>query len=190
MFFQQNRQKLKAVKRSVSRKLLANTDHYVKKGKGLAPVYKRPLNECKNLQKAFKEQARMYRRITNKREDYHWRLAYELCGKYAIICLESLNMRWMSKKHGKKVGDYGFSNFKRILKYVAFRCGTTIVEIDKWYPSSQFCHDCGFQNKAIKDLRIREWDCPQCGHHLDRDRNAARNILKEGLRQFEAEAAS
>ena len=67
---------------------------------------------------------------------------------------------------------------------------TTIVEIDKWYPSSQFCHDCGFQNKAIKDLRIREWDCPQCGHHLDRDRNAARNILKEGLRQFEAEAAS
>ena len=84
------------------------------------------------------------------------------------------------------VADYGFSAFVTILKYVASRCGTAIVQIDKWYPSSQLCHDCGYQNKSVKDLRVREWTCPECGTHHDRDRNAARNILAEGLRQFEA----
>ena len=184
-FFQQNRNKLKKMQKRVSRKLLANTDHFVKKGKGQAPVYKRPLLECQNIQKCFKEQARLHRKIANQREAYHWHLAYELCNKYALISLESLNMRWMQKGHGKKVGDYGFSAFLTILKYVASRCGTTIVQIDKWFPSSQLCHDCGCQNKEIKDVRIREWTCPNCGEHHDRDRNAAKNILREGLRQFE-----
>ncbi len=185
-FFQQNRNKLKKMQRQVPRKLLANTDHFVKKGKGRVPVYKRPLGECKNIQKCFREQARLHRRIANQREAYHWHLAYELCSKYALICLESLNMRWMQKGHGKKVGDYGFSAFLTILKYVASQCGTTIIQIDKWFPSSQLCHDCGYQNKDIKDVRIREWDCPNCHEHHDRDRNAAKNILREGLRQFEA----
>lgn len=185
-FFQQNRNKLKKMQRKVSRKLLANTDHFVKKGKGQAPVYKRPLWECKNIQKCFKEEARLHRKIANQREAYHWHLAYELCSKYALICLESLNMRWMQKGHGKKVGDYGFSAFLTILKYVASRRGTTIIQIDKWFPFSQLCHDCGYQNKEIKDVRIREWNCPNCGkQHIDRDRNAAKNILREGLRQFE-----
>ena len=185
-FFQRNRNKLKKMQKKVSRKLLANTDHFVKKGKGQAPVYKRPLWECKNIQRCFKEQARLHRKIANQREAYHWHLAYELCSKYALICLESLNMRWMQKGHGKKVGDYGFSAFLTILKYVASRCGTTIIQINKWFPSSQLCHDCGYQNKEIKDIRIREWDCPNCHEHHDRDRNAAKNILREGLRQFEA----
>ena len=185
-FFQQNRSKLKKIQKKVSRKLLANTDHFIKKGKGQAPVYKRPLRECKNIQRCFKEQARLYRKIANQREACHWHLAYELCSKYAFISLESLNMRWMQKGHGKKVGDCGFSAFLTILKYVASRCGTVIVQIDKWFPSSQVCHDCGYQNKEIKDVRIREWTCPVCGKHHDRDRNAAKNILSEGLRQFEA----
>ena len=95
-------------------------------------------------------------------------------------------MRWMGKGHGKKVGDYGFSDFVRILQYVATRCGTTVVRVDKFFPSSQLCYGCGFKNKAVKSLLIREWDCPECGMHQDRDRNAAKNILKEGLRIFEA----
>ena len=95
-------------------------------------------------------------------------------------------MRRMQKVHGKKVREYGFSAFLTILKYVAPRCGTTIIQIDKWFPSSQICYDCGYQNKEIKDVRIREWTCPVCGKHHDRDRNAANNILKEGLRQFKA----
>lgn len=184
-FFQRNRNELKKMQKKVSRKLLANTDRFVKKGKGLAPVYKRSLRECKNIQKCFREQARLHKKTANQREAYHWHLAHELCSKYALISLESLNMRWLQKWHGKKVGDYGFAAFVTILKYVASRCGTTIVQIDKWFPSSQLCHDCGYQNKDIKDVRIREWTCPHCGSHHDRDRNAAKNILREGLRQFE-----
>lgn len=184
-FFKENQSRLKNMQKRVSRKLRANTDHFVKKGKGLAPVYKRPLAECRNIQKCFKDQARLQRKVANQREAYHWKLAQDLCAKYALICIESLNMRWMQKGHGKKVNDYGFGNFVKILEYVASRYGTTVVNVDKWFPSSQICHDCGFQNKAVKDLRVREWDCPNCHEHHDRDRNAARNILAEGLRIFE-----
>lgn len=183
-FFHQNRNKLKKMQKKVSKKLLANTNHFVKKGKGLAPVYKRPLYECKNIQRCFKEQARLHKKIANQREAYHWKLAQELCGKYALICIEKLNMRWMQKGHGKKVNDYGFAAFVTILEYVASRYGTTVVKVDKRFPSSQLCYDCGYQNKAVKDVRIREWDCPNCHKHHDRDRNAAKNILREGLRIF------
>ena len=183
-FFRRNRNKLKKMQRRVSKKLLSNTDHFVKKGKGFKPIYKRPLWQCKNIQKIFKAEARLHRKIRNQRQAYHWKLAYELCGKYAFISLESLNMRWMQKRHGKKVNDYGFSKFVKILQYVASRTGTTVVKIDKWYPSSQLCHECGYKNKEVKNLLIREWDCPQCRVHHDRDRNAAKNILAEGLRIF------
>lgn len=184
-FFHQNRNKLKRMQKKVSKKLLANTDHFVKKGKGLAPVYKRPLYECKNIQRCFKEQARLHKRIANQREAYYWKLTQELCEKYALICIETLNMKWMQKWHGKKINDYGFAAFATILEYVASRYGTTIVKVDKWFPSSQLCYDCGYQNKDAKDVRIREWDCPNCHEHHDRDRNAAKNILREGLRIFE-----
>ncbi|MGN8833584.1 RNA-guided endonuclease TnpB family protein, partial [Selenomonas montiformis] len=100
--------------------------------------------------------------------------------------LESLNMRWMQKSHGKKVNEYGFAKFVTILQYVASWCGTTVIKIDKWYPSSQLCSECGYKNKEVKNLQIREWYCPHCGRHHDRDRNAAKNILAEGLRAFHA----
>ena len=186
-FFQRARRNIKKCQQRLSRKLNANVDHYVKgKRGGNVPVWKRPIKECRNIQKGFKEVARLHRKVKNQREGYHWRLAQELCGKYALICIENLNMRWMSKGHGKKVGDYGFSDFVRILQYVAARCGTTVVRVDKFFPSSQLCYGCGFKNKAVKSVLIREWDCPECGMHHDRDRNAAKNILKEGLRIFEA----
>ena len=126
--------------------------------------------------------ARIYRKITNQRHDYHFKLARKLCQKYSIICLEDLNMKWMQKGHGKKVTDYGFGEFLLILEYTATKFGTKVVKVDKFFPSSQLCHDCGYQNKEIKDLKIREWTCPNCHEHHDRDRNAARNIKSEGLR--------
>ena len=185
-FFKQNQNRLKKIQRRVSRKLLTNTDHFEKKGRGLRPIYKRPLYQCRNIQKGFQEQARLHRRIANMREDFHWKLAQQLCSEYALICVESLNMKWMQAKYGKKVGDYGFGGFIRILEYVASRYGTTLVKVDKWYPSSQLCSHCGFKNPAVKNLRIRKWICPECGEVHDRDRNAAQNILREGLRIFEA----
>lgn len=135
-----------------------------------------------NQKKARLELARLYRKITNKRSDYHWKLAKYLCKKYSIICLENISMKQMQKKHGKKVMDYGFSEFINILEYVAPQFNTKVVKVDKFYPSSQLCNKCGYQNPEVKDLSIREWTCPSCGHHCDRDRNAAQNILDEGLR--------
>ena len=133
-------------------------------------------------QKAHENLARLYRKVTNQRNDFHWKLAQALCKKYAVICLEDLNMKFMQRKHGKKVMDYGFSEFMRILEYVASQHGTRIVKVDRFFPSSQFCSKCGYQNPQVKDLRVRSWRCPKCGEHHDRDRNAARNIHREGLR--------
>ena len=137
-----------------------------------------------NRHKAKLELARLHRKIANQRKDYHWKLARELCMKYSILCFENLDMKWMQKSHGKKVMDYGFAGFLNILEYVAQQFGTQIVRVDKFYSSSQLCSNCGFQNKEIKDVRIREWDCPNCQKHHDRDRNAAKNIHEEGLRIF------
>lgn len=139
-----------------------------------------------NRRKAQLVLARLYRKVSNQRKAYHWQLARELCKEYAIICLEDLNFKWMRKGHGKKVGDYGFSEFLNILEYVAPQFGTIVVRVDKFYPSSQLCHKCGYQNPEIKNLSVREWDCPSCRTHHDRDRNAAQNILDEGLRILSA----
>ena len=135
-----------------------------------------------NRRKAQLALARLHRKVANQRNAYHWQLARELCQKYAVICFEDLNMKWMQISHGKKVGDYGFGEFLNLLEYVASQFGSRIVRVDKFYPSSQLCHECGYQNTEVKDLSVREWDCPSCGHHCDRDRNAAKNILSEGLR--------
>ena len=82
------------------------------------------------------------------------------------------------------VGDLGFADFVNKLKYEASKAGSSVIEIDRFYPSSQICSNCGYQNKETKDLKLREWDCPECGIHHDRDINAAINILREGERIF------
>lgn len=124
----------------------------------------------------------LHRKIANQRNAYHWKLARALCKKYSVLCFEDLNMKFMQAGHGRKVMDYGFAEFLNLLEYVAPQIGSRVVKIDKWYPSSQICYDCGYKNGEIKDLSIREWVCPKCGKYHDRDRNAARNIHREGLR--------
>lgn len=136
----------------------------------------------KNQKKTYVVLARLHRKVSNQRNDFHWKLAQALCKKYAVICLEDLDMKWMQRGHGRKVMDYGFSEFLRILEYVASQHSTRIVKVDRFFPSSQLCSKCGYQNPQVKDLRVRSWRCPKCGEHHDRDRNAAKNIHREGLR--------
>lgn len=138
-----------------------------------------------NRRKARLALARLYKRVFNQRKDFHWKLAYTLVSKYATICIEDLNLKGMSKRYGKKISDLGFSDFVKILKYTAKKVGTTIIKVDRYYPSSQLCHCCGYQNKETKDLRIRNWTCPVCHAEHDRDRNAAINIKLKGLKQFQ-----
>ncbi len=126
-----------------------------------------------NFQQARLELARAYRKINNQRRDFHFKTARKLCNDYALICLEELNIKGMAKRWGREIHSLGFSDFVRILQYEAMKLGTRIIFVDRFYPSSQLCNVCGYRNKEVKNLKILEWDCPSCGTHHDRDRNAA-----------------
>ena len=155
--------------------------------KALKRVFKslsKKKSKSKKRERARLELARIYRRADNQRKDFHWKLARQLCSEYALICVADLNLKGLQGRHGKKMQDYGFGMFLQILKYVAGRMGTTIIQIDRFYPSSQLCSECGEKNPETKDLSVREWRCPKCGVYHDRDTNAAKNILKEGTRIF------
>ena len=96
-------------------------------------------------------------------------------------------MRAMANKgfgNGKATLDNGYGLFLKMLEYKAFDKGKAFVKIDKWYPSSQICSCCGYQNKDVRDLSIREWICPECGAIHDRDENAALNVKFEGIRIY------
>ena len=86
----------------------------------------------------------------------------------------------MARRWGRKIHSLGFSDFVKILEYEAMKFGTQIIFVPTFYPSSQLCHVCGYKNEAVKDLKVREWNCPQCHTHHNRDKNAAINILVAG----------
>ena len=133
-----------------------------------------------NRNRARKELAHAYRKMDNQRKDFHFKTARMLCEQYAVICLETLNMKGMARRWGRKVHSLGFYSFVEILKYEAMKLGTQIIFVDRYFPSSQLCSVCGYKNPAVKDLKIREWECPNCHAIHDRDKNAAKNILMAG----------
>ena len=133
-----------------------------------------------NRNRARKDLARAYRKMDNQRKDFHFKTARRLCEQYAVICLETLNMKGMARRWGRKVHSLGFYSFVEILKYEAMKLGTQIIFVDRYFPSSQLCSVCGYKNPAVKDLKIREWECPNCHAIHDRDKNAAKNILMAG----------
>ena len=131
--------------------------------------------------------AKLYEKVANQRQDFLHKLSRNLIQDYDYICIEDLSikemMTGMDETHfNRKITDYGWHMFTTMLLYKAKMYGKHIMKVDKYFPSSQTCSCCDSVNPAIKDLSIREWDCPECGHHHDRDINAAINIKKEGLR--------
>jgi len=117
--------------------------------------------------------------VANKRRDHHFKLAHDLCDEYDVLCFEDLNLEGMKRLWGRKVSDLGFAQFLEILEWVAFKRGKQVVRVDRWYPSTQKCHRCGYLNSGIT-LRDREWVCPNCGTFHKRDHNAAINIKTAG----------
>ncbi len=134
-----------------------------------------------NRRRAKYTLARLYKKSANQRHDFHFKLARRISLEYDTICIEDLNVKAMQRLYGRKIGDLAFSEFVNILKYEATKFGTEVLEVNRYFASSQLCHCCGYQNAEVKDLSIREWRCPKCGAVHDRDRNAAINILNEGL---------
>ena len=131
--------------------------------------------------------ARCYKKIKNQRNDFLQKLSTKLINENQVICLEDLSAKGMQKNHklAKSVSDASFAKFVSMLEYKASWYGRTLVKIDRFYPSTQICNGCGFRNtslRGLKNLSKRVWICPECGEVHDRDLNASRNILKEGLK--------
>ena len=127
--------------------------------------------------------ARVYEKITNTRNDFQHKLSYRLTKENSLIAVEKLNVKGMvkNKKLAKAISDAAWSKFFEKLEYKVKERGGELIKIPTFYPSSQTCHVCGFQNPIVKNLSVRDWVCSQCGERLDRDKNAAINILKKAL---------
>ena len=136
-----------------------------------------------NRNKARIKLAKVYKKINDRKQYYLHAISNSLIDENQVICMEDLNVKGMSKNHklAESILEMNFGEFRRILEYKAKWYSRKIVFVDRFYPSSKTCHNCGYVNKQLK-LSDRQWICPNCGKIINRDYNAALNILNEGLR--------
>jgi putative transposase len=159
-FFRANESRLARAQRAVSRR---------KKGSN-------------RREKAKNRVARVHRRIANCRKNFLHQHSTKIIRSFDGVCIEDLNIKALVKtKLGKSFSDAAHGEFRRQLAYKALWYGKRLIIIDRFFPSSKHCHNCGFINHDL-ELSDREWRCPQCGRLLDRDHNAALNIRDEGIR--------
>jgi putative transposase len=137
-----------------------------------------------NRQKQRIKVARLYEKVVNQRKDFLHKQSRQIANAYDCVCIENLDMKAMSQvlNFGKSVADNGWGMFTSFLQYKLEEIGKMLIKVDKFFVSSQICSSCGYKNTETKDLSVREWTCPQCSTHHNRDVNAAINIKNEGMR--------
>jgi putative transposase len=168
--------------------VLASMPHYFRKAQWNLKQKQKRLSRTKlgskNHEKARVKAARATSRVADCRKDFLSKASHELVETYDIVSVEDIDMRSMKRslKLGKATSDNGYGAFRKMLEYKLNDRGKALVKVDRFFASSQMCHACGHKDPITKDLSVREWDCPVCGNHNDRDLNAALNIRDEGLR--------
>ncbi|MEH2144798.1 RNA-guided endonuclease InsQ/TnpB family protein [Nostoc sp.] len=135
--------------------------------------------------------ANVYGRVSNSRQDFLHKLSYKLVSDSQAVIVENLHVKGMVRNHklAKSISDVGWGTFTNFLAYKLERRGGKLVEIDRWFPSSKLCSNCFYQVGEMP-LDVREWTCPYCNVHHDRDTNAAQNIRAEGIRMIKAERSA
>ena len=157
-FFKQALRTLRILNKALSRKVKGSHNWY---------------RACRALQ-------RLHRKIARQRKDWQWKLATKLCTDFDRLCFETLNLDGMKRLWGRKVSDQAFYQFLQILEQKCAKHGKVFKQISQWTATTKPCSNCGYHNKELS-LSDRQWTCPECGSHHDRDINAAINIKRAGL---------
>lgn len=168
-------QRLKREQRKLSRRALNAKNNGIK------------LSDARNYQKQKQIVARLQEKVFNQRNDYLNKLSTNIIKNHDIVCIEDLNVKGMLRNHklAKSISDVSWSSFVSKLEYKAKWYCRTIIKIDRWFPSSKLCSTNGCDHKVdAMSLSIRHWTCEKCHTNHDRDINASKNILAEGLRQL------
>ena len=161
--------------------------HFKKKESNKIKRLQRQLSKKKkgsnNYNKTRVRLAKVYKIINDKKQYYLHSVSNALIEDNQIICMEDLNVKGMVRNHhlAESISEMNFGEFRRMLEYKANWYNRKIVFVNRFYPSSKTCHNCGYINKEL-ELSDRQWICPECGQTIERDYNAALNILDEGLR--------
>ena len=161
--------------------------HFGKKSERKIKILQRRVSKKmkggKNREKAREKLAAAHEKLGNRRNNFLHQVSHEVVKRFDVICLENLNVKGMMKNHNLAgaLADLAIGKLVRMTEYKAQWNGRTVVKVGRFFPSSQLCNHCGYRYRELT-LSQRSWVCPECGQIINRDANAARNILDEGLR--------